>query len=117
MAPVRAAHAAGCATIFIDEPCAAELERVLARPLGRRVLDDSGRAAAMAECRRVSKLIQEKNEPKGLPACRDPDDQKFLEAAAAARADILITKDAALLELARRKLPFRILTPSAFSEK
>jgi putative PIN family toxin of toxin-antitoxin system len=115
MAPIRAAHAAGRVTIFIDEPCAAELARVLARRLGRRSLDDSGQAAAMAECRRISKFIQEKSEPKGLPACRDPDDQKFLEAAAAARADILLTKDAALLELARRKLPFRILTPQAFS--
>ena len=53
-----------------------------------------------------------------MPRCRDPDDQKFLEAAAAARADALITKDEALLELARRKtkLPFRILTPQGFAE-
>jgi len=48
-----------------------------------------------------------------LPTCRDPDDQKFLEAALAARADVLVTKDRELLRLARQRsrLPFRILTP------
>jgi len=52
-----------------------------------------------------------------LPACRDPDDQKFLEAALAAQADYLITKDRALLELSRRRtrpVPFRIATPDDF---
>ena len=115
MAPVREAVAAGRAAIFIDEACAAELERVLARPFGRRSLDAAGQAAAMAAARGFSVLIEKKWEGKGLPACRDPDDQKFLEAAAAAQADMLITKDAALLELARRKPPFRILLPQEFS--
>ncbi len=50
-----------------------------------------------------------------LPACRDPDDQKFLEAALNSRADFLLTKDRALLDLARRPLPFRILTPEGFA--
>ena len=53
----------------------------------------------------------------GLPRCRDPDDQKFLEAALAAHADYLITKDRALLYFARRRsrpLPFRIVTPASF---
>ena len=57
-----------------------------------------------------------------LPLCRDPDDQKFLEAALAARAEFLLTRDRALLELApraghaqRRALPFRILTPEGFA--
>jgi predicted nucleic acid-binding protein len=49
-----------------------------------------------------------------LPQCRDPDDQKFLEAALAARADFLVTRDQALLELARRVRQFRILTPAEF---
>jgi len=57
-----------------------------------------------------------------LPLCRDPDDQKFLEAALAARAEFLLTRDRALLELARRAghaqrraVPFRILTPEGFA--
>ena len=48
---------------------------------------------------------------KSLPKCRDADDQKFLEAALAAQADFLVTKDEALLVLAKRDLPFRIVKP------
>jgi predicted nucleic acid-binding protein len=48
-----------------------------------------------------------------LPTCRDPDDQKFLEAALNSRADFLLTKDRALLDLARRVAPLRIMTPEA----
>ncbi len=51
-----------------------------------------------------------------LPVCRDPDDQKFLEAARDGCADVLVSKDKALLELARSRMrptPFRILKPEA----
>ncbi len=54
-----------------------------------------------------------------LPKCRDTDDQKFLELARDCGADYLITKDKALLVLARRKTrppPCRIVTPQAFCE-
>jgi putative PIN family toxin of toxin-antitoxin system len=37
-----------------------------------------------------------------LPRCRDPDDQKFLELAQQSRAVALLTRDDALLRLARR---------------
>lgn len=37
-----------------------------------------------------------------LPVCSDPDDQKFLELARDSGAQILVTKDKALLKLARR---------------
>lgn len=53
-----------------------------------------------------------------LPVCRDPDDQKFLELAAASQASVLITKDKALLKLARKtkKLGwFEILTPEQWT--
>jgi predicted nucleic acid-binding protein len=50
-----------------------------------------------------------------LPRCADPDDQVFLEAAAAACADYLVTKDRELLELGRRKLPFQIVSPSSLN--
>lgn len=49
-----------------------------------------------------------------LPLCRDPDDQKFLEIARDGGARLLVTRDKALLKLARRKeiAPrFAILTP------
>jgi predicted nucleic acid-binding protein len=49
----------------------------------------------------------------GLPRCSDPDDQQFIELAAAIRAQCLVSKDRALLKLHRRCAPqFRILTPA-----
>lgn len=120
VAPIRAAVSAGRAAVFIDEPCAAELASVLRRKLGRRTLDAAAQAACLAEVGRVARII-EQSEPEEklvLPRCRDTDDQKFLEAAAAARADVLITKDQALLELARRRTrppPFQIVTPATFA--
>ncbi|EJL93005.1 putative toxin-antitoxin system toxin component, PIN family [Herbaspirillum sp. CF444] len=53
----------------------------------------------------------------GLPACTDPDDQKFLELSLQAEADVLITKDKALLKLAKktaRKNMFAIMTPQTW---
>jgi len=48
-----------------------------------------------------------------LPRCKDPDDQKFLELAARTGANLLVSKDKALLRLARKPgLPFRIATPA-----
>jgi len=53
-----------------------------------------------------------------LPICSDPDDQKFLELARDAGAQVLITKDKALLKLARKTARdglFRIVTPEKWS--
>jgi predicted nucleic acid-binding protein len=90
LAPLKAAVAANRAEIFIDAACEAELARVLAYQVVQN--------ANPAEC-------------SSLPRCGDPADQVFLEAALAARADFL-TRDRALLELARssRCVPFRIVT-------
>ena len=52
-----------------------------------------------------------------LPLCEDPDDQKFLELAWHARASHLVTRDKALLKLARRVAQsgrFVVLAPDAF---
>jgi len=52
-----------------------------------------------------------------LPVCSDKDDQKFLEIARDAQAEVLITKDKALLKLARKMKQagmFRIETPELF---
>ena len=115
VAPIRAAVAAGRAEICIDAACEAELERALGYDLGRKfTIDAQAQAACLAECRRVARRIESacpEAERAQLPACRDPDDQKFMEAALAAKADFLVTKDRALLELARRTLRFRIVPP------
>jgi putative PIN family toxin of toxin-antitoxin system len=53
-----------------------------------------------------------------LPLCSDPDDQKFLELTRDAHAEVLITKDKALLKLARKNAKagmFKIMTPEAWT--
>lgn len=121
IAPLRMAHATGTVQICIDAPCEEELRRVLGYSLRKTILDEAAQSAALATCRQIAMHPEPdaaaENLP--LPQCRDPDDQKFLELARAARADMLITKDRALLELARRKYAwtaFRILTPHAFNQ-
>ena len=111
IAPIRAAVAANRAEVFIDAACEAELERALGYDLGKRSVDIP---ACLAECRRLAKRMETvltQAERARLPRCRDKDDQKFLEAALAARADVLVTKDRALLDLARRTARFSIVTP------
>lgn len=46
--------------------------------------------------------------PAGFPRCRDRDDQHFLALAYHERADALVSKDAALLELSRRARKFGV---------
>jgi putative PIN family toxin of toxin-antitoxin system len=107
----------GRAEVFIDAACEAELERVLAYPLGKHSIDAAAQVACLAEARRIARRIEtaaSEAERKQLPLCRDQDDQKFLELALAAGAQFLVTKDHALLELARRTKPFRIVTPAKF---
>jgi len=111
---LRALAAADRAEIFIDAACEAELARVLAYPLGRRRLDAGRQAACLAQCRAIAKRVENDLAEKGaLPRCSDPDDQKLLELALAARADCLVTRDRALLAL--RTPLFQILTADALS--
>ncbi len=75
-------------------------------------------AAAVALVERYTALARTAPPVSGLlpalPRCRDADDQKFLELAARLPADWLISKDKALLSLARtRGLGFRILSAAA----
>ena len=115
VAAIKAAVASGRAEVLIDAACEAELERALGYDLGRKFsLDAGAQAACLAECRRVARRIDSvapEAERAQLPACRDRDDQKFMEAALAADAHFLVTKDRALLELARRTTRFRIVPP------
>jgi uncharacterized protein len=109
LAPLRAAHAAGEVKILIDEVCEDELARVLCYDLGRHSLDPERRESCLATLKQTASLMEAMSTV-DLPRCQDPDDQKFLVCAAAAGADALVTKDNALLVLAKRT-PFRILRP------
>jgi putative PIN family toxin of toxin-antitoxin system len=86
-----------------------EWRRVLAYP--EFALDAARQAGLLARYQALSEMAEAARVPAGLPNCSDPDDQKFLELAAAARAQALVSKDRALLKLRRRCAPhFRIMT-------
>lgn len=125
IAHIRQLQEAGHVQILMDEACDAEFAEVITRKFQKKTLDARAQAEALAHCRRLSTRVQMDLSPpeRGrLPRCKDPDDQKFLELAFAAGANVLITKDRALLDLYRRKAPpgrtltFKILTPEEFEE-
>ncbi|MBI3147293.1 MAG: putative toxin-antitoxin system toxin component, PIN family [Betaproteobacteria bacterium] len=106
-APIAARIAAGEAQVLTTPLCAAEFLRVLAYPtLKLSPVRQQDVALAYAASTR---LCLPAPLPSGLPVCRDGDDQKFLELAAAVGAQWLITHDRALLALARR-LPSAVRT-------
>ena len=111
---IAAAVAAGEAEIVVDGAGAVELARVLGYPFKDRTLSAERQAECLARCRSLAREADGAiaNASRPLPKCSDPDDQKFLELAAACNAAYLVTKDRALLDLAGRKgLPFRIVEP------
>jgi putative PIN family toxin of toxin-antitoxin system len=81
-------------------------------------LDPESRARAMQEFdRMITCIAPEPDASIKLPVCKDPDDQKFLELAHHSGAQTLITKDKALLKLARKTARsglFAIVTPEAW---
>ncbi len=83
------------------EDCRTEWTLVLAYT--RFTLDDSARQRALNEFDRLI-LLTDACAPSDLqlPICKDKDDQKFLELAATSGAHYLVSKDKALLKLARR---------------
>ncbi len=97
---LRSAIEAKRVTLLTTADCMGELRRVLAYP--RFGLDAGAQAKALRWVEDRSQPIETLPAQPGLPRCSDPDDQKFLELAWAANADVLVTKDRALLDLARR---------------
>jgi len=90
---------AGALRIAIDARALDELARVLRYGVLR--IDETDARAAFAAASSLASPIQIDTTPP-LPRCRDPDDQMFLEIAAAARADAILSRDAQLLRLHRR---------------
>ena len=88
--------------LLADAAGLAELRRVLAYPEFK--LEDTAQADAYAwyATRVETGDAEATSSSAGLPRCRDADDQKFLDLAWSANAAWLVTKDKALLELARR---------------
>lgn len=99
-AGLDAAVRAGDIVAVVDDACRAEWQRVL--DYATLALDADRRAAIEAEFERLAHRIDAVPALPPLPRCRDPDDQKFLELALASGARWLVTRDRALLALARR---------------
>jgi putative PIN family toxin of toxin-antitoxin system len=95
--------------------CRDEWRHVLRYP--HLPLSEETRPAAEAQFDALISMVTAAAGSTPLPACSDRDDQKFLELARDAQASMLVTKDKALLKLARRTAKagmFRILTPQAW---
>jgi putative PIN family toxin of toxin-antitoxin system len=99
-ASLRDAVQGGAIACLADAEGLAELERVLAYP--KLALDAAaqarihGRYAALVQCPPAEAFFAI------IPRCSDRDDQKFLELAVRQRADLLLSRDKALLKLAKR---------------
>jgi putative PIN family toxin of toxin-antitoxin system len=95
--------------------CREEWRHVLRYP--HLPLSEETLPAAHAQFDALIRLVTPPAGSAPLPTCSDRDDQKFLELARDAQASVLVTKDKALLKLARRTARagmFRILTPEAW---
>ncbi|MCG2584564.1 putative toxin-antitoxin system toxin component, PIN family [Massilia sp. TS11] len=112
VASLRAALAAGLVEAVTNPACRKEFRFVLHYP--HLPLDAETRPRAAAAFDAAITLIEPPARPLLLPVCTDREDQKFLELARDAGADVLISKDKALLKLNKRTAAarlFRIVTP------
>jgi len=109
--PLKSASSDGLVRIAINAACLDELGRVLAYP--EFELDAATRNALFTQVRNCTYRVNT-TLLSPLPRCADPDDQKFLELARDAQSHWLITKDKALLSLAKKSFDgagFNIGTP------
>ena len=111
--PIMAALEAGLIECMADQRTLDELQRVLTYPqlkltpgmISERYARNSSLVTVFPE-----------GEAPPLPRCKDRDDQKFLELSARCSADVLVSKDKALLKLrGRTKLAFQIVGPALAS--
>ncbi len=111
---IRDAWRARQFTLFISKATTQELIRVLSYPKFK--LSSSDIEALLGDYLPYCETVTDMNTDDTLPDCRDPHDQKFLELALAADADILVTGDQALLEL-DAGTGFTIETPARFKQR
>jgi putative PIN family toxin of toxin-antitoxin system len=117
-ARLLAALQAGTVRAVTREDCRAEWQRVLHYP--QLPIDEAQRPSLREAYDALLHGLPDAAAPDDapLPRCRDPDDQKFLELAWAARAGWLLSKDNELLKLDRRARQlgrFAILLPQDWS--
>jgi putative PIN family toxin of toxin-antitoxin system len=100
VAPIACAIETHAIALMTGGDCREELRRVLAHARLPLTLAERERALARYDALAVSFAGPAHNAP--LPRCRDASDQKFLELARDSGAHWLVSKDRALLRLARR---------------
>ena len=114
-APLLAALESGAVQAVTRADCRDEYRIVLHYP--HLPLDDATRPQAAARFDALIRVLAPPARAGRLPNCTDRDDQKVLEIAHEAGAAVLVTKDKALLKLARRSAReglFQIMTPEAW---
>jgi putative PIN family toxin of toxin-antitoxin system len=114
-APLLAALESGAVEAVTRADCRDEYNIVL--HYRHLPLDEASRPLAAARFDQLVTVVAPDAVHVRLPVCTDRDDQKFLEIARDSGAAILITKDKALLKLARKTARlglFRILLPEAW---
>jgi uncharacterized protein len=115
--PIVDAIECGTLQAATSSACLQELRRALG--YAQVKLDAAAQASAFERYAAQARVfeIPGSGAMAGMPQCEDPDDQKFLELAWHARASHLLTRDKALLKLARKVEDlgrFSVLTPQDF---
>jgi uncharacterized protein len=104
----------GAFTPLVSSAVAMELMRVLGYP--KFGLDRDAREALLADYLPMCEVVAiPARLPGQIPACRDPDDRKFLELALAGRASFVVTGDSDLLAVAA-SFAVPIVNPARFRE-
>jgi putative PIN family toxin of toxin-antitoxin system len=114
-APLLAALESGRVRAVTRADCRDEYRIVL--HYSHLPLDEATRPEAASRFDELIEVVAPTSRALRLPVCTDRDDQKFLEIARDADAAVLVTKDKALLKLARRTSRenlFRIMTPDVW---
>ncbi|MGH7964382.1 MAG: putative toxin-antitoxin system toxin component, PIN family [Candidatus Binatia bacterium] len=114
LAWLESAWMAGQFIPLMSQETAQELLRALAYPKFR--LDEKGIEVLLSAYLPYTEVIEVEKELKNLPICRDRHDQMFVALAAAGKADVLVSGDKAILELASQPV-FAIETPAQFKKR
>lgn len=99
--PLADAVRAGKMHVITTAECIAELQRVLTYP--KLKLDDASRAKGLERFCALAEVVPQRIVA-DVPRCRDRDDQKFLDLAAAERVQFLFSRDARVLATRARML-------------
>jgi len=104
---------AGEVTPLVSKLTVEELLNVLAYPKFR--LEKTEREELLADYLPYAEIVKIPSKLAKLPQCRDPYDQKFIELAITADADILVTGDQDITAM-KGLLPIKLMEPEEFRQ-